>query len=252
MTGSRSRSAGLPALSPNAWLRYDAVQRLLPVDVHDVLEIGCGRGGFAARFSQRFGYVGLEPDPVSYRTARDAVRGRARRGEVRNGDVSSVQPDERFDLVCAFEVLEHIEDDRGALVQWIRHLRPGGWLLLSTPAWQRRFAAADVKAGHFRRYEPPALRELLVSVGLCDVQTRLYGGLLGYLLEHGRNLLASWSRPDADSIDDRTRRSGRWLQPDGPVAGTVTMLATAPFRRLQRMLPESGPGVIAIGRRPRP
>ena len=42
------------------------------------------------------------------------------------GSIEELAPDERFDLVCAFEVIEHIEDDAAALGAWVRRLRPGG------------------------------------------------------------------------------------------------------------------------------
>src|SRR6202034_4028879 len=53
-------------LAPNAWLRYDVVQRMLPPDgITDVLEIGCGQGAFGARLARRYRYLGVEPDKTS-------------------------------------------------------------------------------------------------------------------------------------------------------------------------------------------
>src|SRR5580658_844251 len=124
-------------LAPNAWLRYDVVARMLPVGITDVLEIGCGRGAFAARLAQRYSYLGVEPDQESCSVARQRV-GAIGPGEVRNVS-SAALTGRQFDLVCAFEVLEHIEDDAQALAEWAGLLRPGGWLLLSVPAHQRRF-----------------------------------------------------------------------------------------------------------------
>ena len=40
-------------LTPNAWLRYDVIQRMLPPGVSDVLEVGCGQGGLGVRLAQR-------------------------------------------------------------------------------------------------------------------------------------------------------------------------------------------------------
>ena len=57
-------------LTPNAWLRYDVITRVLPAGVRDVLEVGCGQGALGARLAQRYQYVGLEPDPVSWAVAR--------------------------------------------------------------------------------------------------------------------------------------------------------------------------------------
>ena len=78
--------------------------------------------------------------------------------------------DDVFDAVCAFEVLEHIEDDAGALRAWRERLRPDGRLLMSVPLYQRRYAAADRFVGHFRRYDPEPLGELLRETGYADVK----------------------------------------------------------------------------------
>ena len=59
----------LAPLAPNAWLRYDTVARMLPAGIVDVLEIGCGQGGFAARLAQRYRYLGVEPDHASWTVA---------------------------------------------------------------------------------------------------------------------------------------------------------------------------------------
>src|SRR5258708_15267412 len=58
---SRDINAIAP-LAPNAWLRYDLVERMLPAGVTDVLEIGCGGGAFGVRLAQRDRYLGVEPD----------------------------------------------------------------------------------------------------------------------------------------------------------------------------------------------
>ena len=71
-----------------------------------------------------------------------------------------------FDVLCSFEVLEHIEDDLGELQRWVTHLKPGGMVIVSVPAHRHRFAAADEGVGHFRRYDPVDLVDLLESAGL--------------------------------------------------------------------------------------
>ena len=126
-------------LAPNAWLRYDVVQRMLPPDgITDVLEIGCGQGAFGARLARRYRYLGVEPDKTSWAVAQRRITAVSpRRGPQRRG--RHARRTERFDLVCAFEVLEHIEDDAAAVKDWASRLRPGGWLLLSVPAYQRRY-----------------------------------------------------------------------------------------------------------------
>lgn len=260
----------LPPLAANAWLRWDVTRRLVPVDARSVLEIGCGGGGFGARLSVGRDYLGIEPDEQSSSTARVRMTAAGAGGQVLTGTVEDVvDADRRFDLVCAFEVLEHLEDDEAALGDWVSRVRAGGWLLLSTPAFQARYAAWDEVVGHYRRYEPQQLRALLEASGLVDVEVVVYGAPLGYPLEAARNALgrrrlrrshATLAAPDthpdadadADTMQQLTSVSGRLFQPSGAVGGLLAQAGTAPFRLVQRRLPRSGTGLVARGRRPGP
>jgi SAM-dependent methyltransferase len=240
----------LAPLTPNAWLRYDVVRRLIPPGVHDILEVGCGQGSVGARLAARYRYLGLEPDPQSYAVAARRVALAGRGGEVRNAAFEELGPEERFDMVCAFEVLEHIEDDKGALKEWSGRLRPGGWILLSVPAHQHRFAAADEAAGHFRRYDQEPMRALLSAAGFSDIEIREYGMPLGFLLEAGRNRILGrrMSQSSSASMEARTGGSGRLLQPRGGVQGAVTRWGTFPFRYAQRGFPNTGTGIVVRAR----
>jgi SAM-dependent methyltransferase len=242
----------LPPLSPNAWLRWDVIERLVPPDVVDVLEVGCGQGGVGTRLAQRYSYVGVEPDEVSAGVAAERLRAAGGRGVVHHGDLSVLDPAARFDLVCAFEVIEHIADDEAALREWADRLRPGGSLLLSTPAFQHRFGPADEMVGHYRRYDPPVLGRLLREAGLGEVELVQFGLPLGYLLEAGRNVAGRRRAADVADIPvaERTGASGRTLQPGLPLQAAVARYGTWPFRRLQRAFPGHGPGLVARARRP--
>jgi SAM-dependent methyltransferase len=255
-SASTATAAGSPVdlnaiapLTPSAWLRYDVVERMLPPGVTDVLEIGCGQGAAGARLAQRYRYLGVEPDRASWTVAQRRIHA-AGRGEVRNIAVSALGG-RQFDLVCAFEVLEHIEDDAAALKEWAARLRPRGWLLLSVPAFQHRYGPADELVGHFRRYDPAAMAALLESCGFGEVELRRYGFPLCYLLEAGRNVIAK-RRLNATaapaSVAERTAGSGRLLQPSGRARGAAIRWGTAPFRVMQRPFPDAGTGLLALAR----
>jgi SAM-dependent methyltransferase len=239
--------AALPPLSPNAWLRYELLRDLLASvpSASSFLEIGCGMGGLAARLVERYEYVGYEPDARSYETARSRLAGR---GVVVNGVLPSA-PDRTFDAVGAFEVLEHLEDDRASLAAWREWIRPGGHVLLSVPAHQSRYGAADAAVGHYRRYGRPDLMRLFRACGFDQATVWSYGFPLGYALELARNVLAP--RGAADAYQRRTAASGRFYQPNDRVAW-LTRLGTAPFRLMQRPFRETtlGTGLIAVARRP--
>jgi SAM-dependent methyltransferase len=240
-------SRRVPPLSLHAWLRFDAIERLLPRDARTLLEIGAGQGSAGALLAQRFSYVGLEPDPESFGTAVRRIGGL---GKVVNEALESYEPGEPFDIVCAFEVLEHIEDDRGALLRWQQHLRPGGSMLVSVPAGPHRFGPSDLKVGHYRRYDRPDLETVLAAAGLVDIEVLAYGFPLGYALETGRNVLARHMSKEG-SLDDRTAASGRWLQPPEESAPFMRVLST-PFRLAQRPFGSTslGTGLVARARRP--
>lgn len=80
-----------------------------------------------------------------------------------------------FDLVLAFEVLEHYLDDRQCLAHWRDLLTPEGTLLFSVPAHQRRWTSNDARAGHARRYEKAELIRKLGQSGLAVEAFCCYG-----------------------------------------------------------------------------
>src|SRR5688572_6510095 len=80
-----------------------------------------------------------------------------------------------FDLVCAMDVIEHVEDDVGALSELTRVLAPHGTLLISVPLHQSHWTAFDEFVGHCRRYEPARLTALLAQFGLRIESSAIYG-----------------------------------------------------------------------------
>lgn len=240
-----------PPLMPNAALRWDVVSRLLPDPLGDVLEVGCGQGAVAARLARRaHSLTALEPDLQSYAVAKERV---GSHGQVLNMMSHNLPTGEMFDLICAFEVLEHIDDDAAALDDWVSRLRPSGALLLSVPAHSQRFSDADRIAGHFRRYDRATMRTLLEQAGLTDIDIRLYGFPSGHLLEAGRNHLARRElsgRAGSMDIAQRTATSGRMFQPGNSLSRRAMSIASIPMIWIQRLFPDRGVGMIAMARKP--
>jgi SAM-dependent methyltransferase len=95
---------------------------------------------------------------------------------------------ETADYLFSFEVIEHIPDDAAALAEWTKVLKPGGRLLVSTPAHQHRYGSADALVGHVRRYSKQQLTELLQGAGY--EQIRIYS--VGYPLGNITRVLQTW------------------------------------------------------------
>ena len=240
-----------PPLTFNAWLRYDIIKRVLTqlLGIERVLEVGAGQGALGARLAARYDYVGLEPDELSFARASERIAA-VGRGRVIPGDVSALDRGELFDLICAFEVLEHIQHDVEELKTWRQYLRSGGWLLISVPAFRHRFGPADHMVGHYRRYDHRDIAPLLRAAGFSAPRIWTYGFPLGYLLEAARNAVAR-RRGASPEIAGRTAVSGRILQPSGST-GWITQVITTPFRVLQRPFVSShrGTGLIVLARNP--
>ncbi len=240
-------------LAPNAAMRWPVVRGFVDLLAPaTILEIGCGLGAFGARLASRAGqsYLAVEPDATSYAVAKSRIEPAG--GRIRNISSDAIDGTETYDLVCAFEVLEHIENDKAAIASWRDLVAPGGHILISMPAWQDRFNAWDELAGHYRRYSPDQCRELLASAGFTDIDVVVYGWPLGYATEKMRSRFATRrglkTARDA-SMQKRTANSGRVLQPMS-VAGVAVQAATSPFVALQRLRPTRGTGVVVCGRRP--
>ncbi|MET1132872.1 MAG: class I SAM-dependent methyltransferase [Aeromicrobium sp.] len=247
---SKASVGGLPPLAIRAWLRYVVVERVFQrIAPRTVLEVGCGQGAIGARLAQHSEYVAVEPDDSSYAVAASRIEPSG--GTVIHGVHADVAAGSTFDVVCAFEVLEHLEHDDQALEEWVASIRPGGHLVMSVPAFQSRFGPMDENAGPFRRYEPDELRAQLERAGLTDVETTVYGWPLGYALEAVRNRIDArkLARRDA-TMEDLTFASGRTFQPPNRIVGLAVAVLVRPFCLLQRLRPDRGIGLVVSARKP--
>ncbi len=224
-------------------MRWALIAPLLDPRLESVLEIGVGRGALGYRLAERYRYVGVELDEQAFAVARRRIV----RGTLVLGDLDALGP-ARFGLVVATEVLEHIEDDVGALRRWRERLVPGGSVLLSVPAFPERFGPWDAKAGHFRRYERDGLAATFRAAGFEPVAIRTYGFPLGNLLETARDTVAKRHAGEG-SMEERTAASGRLLQPSR-ATGWLTAGAGAVGRVLQRPFTggRHGVGFVALAR----
>lgn len=148
-----------------AVLRKIIAQLGLPADAR-ILEAGAGTGGNVPML-QCFGDVSaFDPD--------DEARSFCL-AETGLGCLAGALPDENpfqgkseFDLVVALDVIEHVDDDVGALKSLAACVREGGALLLTVPAYQWMFSSHDVAHHHKRRYAKSELESRLLEAG-CRV-----------------------------------------------------------------------------------
>ncbi len=101
---------------------------------------------------------------------------RARGGFTTLGDVAALPfPDRTFDLICAFDIIEHVEDGGRVFRELGRVARDGAALLLSVPLHAARWTAFDALVGHVQRYEPDDLLGTLAEHGFGVEQSAGFG-----------------------------------------------------------------------------
>jgi SAM-dependent methyltransferase len=101
---------------------------------------------------------------------------RARAGLTTLGEITALPfRDRSFDLVCAFDIVEHVEDDRQAFRELERIARDGATFVFSVPLDPARFSAFDALVGHVRRYDPHDLLAVLGEHSFVLEQSAVFG-----------------------------------------------------------------------------
>lgn len=109
--------------------------------------------------------------------SRPAVsRLRACGGLATQGGITALPfPDDFFDLVCAFDIVEHVEDDAQVFRELGRVAKEGAAVIFSVPLHPARWNAFDVLVGHVRRYDPDDLLAILAEHALVLEQSACFG-----------------------------------------------------------------------------
>jgi len=97
-------------------------------------------------------------------------------GRVMVGDITALPfPDDTFDLICAFDIVEHVEDDRQVFGELARVARPDAAVVLSVPLHSAHWNAFDDLVGHVRRYDLEPLLAMLDAHAFSLEQSAAFG-----------------------------------------------------------------------------
>jgi SAM-dependent methyltransferase len=175
--------ARLAEIEPsNFWFRARneliqwALRKYFP-DAKSFFEVGCGTGFVLAGIHQRFPRMRLTGSEI-FADGLAIAKARVPNAELYQMDARRISFAGEFDVVGAFDVLEHVVQDEDVLVQMFNAVRSGGGLLLTVPQHRFLWSVTDEYAMHQRRYNRTELRAKLESAGFRIERITSFNSLL--------------------------------------------------------------------------
>ena len=151
-------------------------RRLRESAARDILSVGCGPASgleWLFPFAGPQGTVtGLDVEPSHATPCLEGVSFSVGRME------DPLLQNRHFDVVLALDVLEHLDNDATGLRQAVGPLKPGGFLMITVPAFPFLWGGQDVVSEHRRRYTKQTLTALLERGGLRDFRVTYFNTLL--------------------------------------------------------------------------
>lgn len=206
----------------------------LPDDAQ-ILEAGCGTGGNLAMLARHGQVYGMETDEHALELS--AAKGCA---QIAAGRLPEAIPfaDKRFDLITLLDVLEHLDEDVAALRALRGRLKPGGFMLVTVPAYPFLWSRHDELHHHKRRYVAHGLSGVLQDAGL-QVE------YLSYFNTWLFPLVAAARLTGVDS-----KQSGVLSMPNGFINALLTRIFASERWLLGRFSLPAGVSLLALVRNP--
>jgi ubiquinone/menaquinone biosynthesis C-methylase UbiE len=230
------------------WSLLNMIDRLVEPDGQkQVLDIGCGAGNMFHHLARYGTVVGVDNNPRPLAVARE------RGYDVREGLAEDLPlGEDAFDLVSLLDTVEHCDDDMAVLRECYRVCAPGGYLVVTVPAFMWLWSHNDVLNDHKRRYTAKELREKLVRIGF-RVRRMTYNNFLVFPMAAGLVLLRKKAEQEPDlgspHFDDESYQVE--MEPAPPLLNTVLRGVTWTESQILRWLSlPVGTSIICIAGKP--
>jgi SAM-dependent methyltransferase len=220
------------------------IRRMLPAEpgaALNILNVGAA-GGKTSEMLQQFGKViSVEIDSESCSFLRENLH----LDVVQASCTALPFEDNLFDMVCVFDVLEHIENDRRAISELSRVCKPGGMIFITVPAYKFLWSSHDLVNHHFRRYTAGRLRKL-INKDFQPVYLSYFNSILFPPIALARTMKRIFRLPKEIQSDfDRYK----WVN-NGWIAKPFKLLFTTEIFLLRHIKFPFGVSIIASAKKP--
>lgn len=212
-------------------------------DSRSYLEIGCGTGFVLARIREEFPTAELTGSEL-FTAGLAVAAARVPSARFIQIDARRIPFRDEVDVIGAFDILEHIDEDEDVLGSVAGALRPGGGFVATVPQHPALWSRQDVHAYHVRRYTARELRRKVEAAGLEVVRLTSFVSLLLPMLVLSRlrhraggdeapfDPIADLRQPRlVDATLERVMDVERWLIRHGlrfPAGGSLLLVARRP------------------------
>lgn len=171
-----------------------------------IFDVGCGMGLTIADLAHEGEVFGMDMEAEAVEYCRENFSPEYGLTHVKQGYLPNNVPFEgQFDTVVALDVLEHIEDDVGAMIKIHDILKDGGKFLVTVPALMSMWSGNDELNHHFRRYEKKELIEKIQKAGFRIIKCSFYNSRLfipAYIVRKVKNMLGIKSSDVSENVRD--------------------------------------------------
>jgi ubiquinone/menaquinone biosynthesis C-methylase UbiE len=150
-----------------------------------ILNVGVATGATSEMLGQFGKVMSVEYDKDCYEFTKSILS-----TPIINGSILELPfEDNSYDLVCAFDVIEHVEDDAKAVAEMVRVCKPNSWVVITVPTFMSLWGQHDVINHHYRRYVMPQLTQLFQAHEGKIVYKSYFNSLLFPPIYAFRNLM---------------------------------------------------------------
>jgi SAM-dependent methyltransferase len=207
-----------------------------------ILEAGCGTGG-NLRMLARHGHLwAMELDEMACKIANERQIIPVQLGSLPD----NIPFNDEYDLVLMLDILEHIDDDVRALMALDSRLKPGGWLLITVPAYQFLWSEHDEINHHKRRYVLKGLNRVVTQAGYTVRYSSYFNTFLFPIVAGVRSLKKLLG------INSHAGSSNDLVLPPTPVNQFLSLLFASERYLMDRFRLPFGVSILLLAQKPIP